>query len=236
MARGRVVLPRMRIRHRAAHGRLGPRVHPVPSRAFSAHGSRCDRRGHERGPPAPAARCERPVAWGDVLVLRGLRRGGRIGGIGDPSRAGRRGRCARARRALHRIARPGPIRARSCSDTTPPSSTRQRSGPTARRLSEARWFTREEIGRGLAGELDVRIPGGISVAHRLIRTWVTTRRRIPRRDALDSLDAEQRRAAEIVRSVAVLPARTPARRASLTRTASRTASRRARTRRTARWR
>jgi len=38
-------------------------------------------------------------------------------------------------------------------------------------IVEARWFTRDEIRRGLAGELDVRIPGGISVAHQLIRAW-----------------------------------------------------------------
>ncbi|MGO1235041.1 MAG: NAD(+) diphosphatase [Microbacterium gubbeenense] len=43
--------------------------------------------------------------------------------------------------------------------------------PDGEEIVEARWFTREEIGRGLAGELDVRVPGGISVAHRLIRTW-----------------------------------------------------------------
>lgn len=38
-------------------------------------------------------------------------------------------------------------------------------------IVQARWFTREEIGRGLAGELDVRLPGEASVANRLIRAW-----------------------------------------------------------------
>jgi len=43
--------------------------------------------------------------------------------------------------------------------------------PDGEEIIESRWFTREEIGRGLAGELDVRLPGGASVAHHLIRTW-----------------------------------------------------------------
>lgn len=43
--------------------------------------------------------------------------------------------------------------------------------PDGEEIIQARWFTRDEIRRGLAGELDVRIPGGISVAHRLIRAW-----------------------------------------------------------------
>jgi len=43
--------------------------------------------------------------------------------------------------------------------------------PDGEEIIASRWFTREEIGRGLAGELDVRLPGGASVAHHLIRTW-----------------------------------------------------------------
>lgn len=43
--------------------------------------------------------------------------------------------------------------------------------PDGEEIIETRWFTREDIRRGLAGELDVRIPGGISVAHQLIRAW-----------------------------------------------------------------
>ncbi|GGF44246.1 hypothetical protein GCM10010922_19790 [Microbacterium sorbitolivorans] len=43
--------------------------------------------------------------------------------------------------------------------------------PDGEEIIESRWFSREEIGRGLAGELDVRLPGGASVAHHLIRTW-----------------------------------------------------------------
>lgn len=43
--------------------------------------------------------------------------------------------------------------------------------PDGKEIVQARWFTRDEIRRGLAGELDVRIPRGISVAHRLIRAW-----------------------------------------------------------------
>jgi len=43
--------------------------------------------------------------------------------------------------------------------------------PDGEEIIASRWFTREEIGRGLAGELDVRLPGGASVAHHLIRAW-----------------------------------------------------------------
>ncbi len=43
--------------------------------------------------------------------------------------------------------------------------------PDGEEIISSRWFTREEIGRGLRGELDVRLPGGLSVAHRLIRAW-----------------------------------------------------------------
>ncbi|MFG6401800.1 NAD(+) diphosphatase [Microbacterium sp. P04] len=34
-----------------------------------------------------------------------------------------------------------------------------------------RWFTRAEIGEGLAGTGDVKLPGPASIAHRLIREW-----------------------------------------------------------------
>lgn len=34
-----------------------------------------------------------------------------------------------------------------------------------------RWFTRDEIGRALAGESDVVLPGRASIAHRLIADW-----------------------------------------------------------------
>ncbi|MTE22895.1 NAD(+) diphosphatase [Microbacterium sp. ZXX196] len=34
-----------------------------------------------------------------------------------------------------------------------------------------RWFSRDEVARGLRGEGDVSLPGGVSVAHRLIRAW-----------------------------------------------------------------
>ena len=43
--------------------------------------------------------------------------------------------------------------------------------PDGEEIIASRWFTREEVGRGLAGELDVRLPSGASVAHHLIRTW-----------------------------------------------------------------
>jgi NAD+ diphosphatase len=34
-----------------------------------------------------------------------------------------------------------------------------------------RWFTRDEIGAGLAGESELRLPGSASIAHRLITDW-----------------------------------------------------------------
>jgi NAD+ diphosphatase len=43
--------------------------------------------------------------------------------------------------------------------------------PDGEEIIASRWFTRDEIGRGLDGELDVRLPGGASVAYHLIRTW-----------------------------------------------------------------
>lgn len=38
-------------------------------------------------------------------------------------------------------------------------------------IAAVRWFTRDEIGRALAGEGDVRLPGSASIAHRLIADW-----------------------------------------------------------------
>lgn len=43
--------------------------------------------------------------------------------------------------------------------------------PDGEEIIETRWFTREEIGRALRGEGDVSLPGGVSVAHHLIRAW-----------------------------------------------------------------
>lgn len=43
--------------------------------------------------------------------------------------------------------------------------------PDGEEIVEVRWFTRDEIGRGLRGEGEVALPGGVSVAHRLIRAW-----------------------------------------------------------------
>ncbi|WP_036320598.1 NAD(+) diphosphatase [Microbacterium indicum] len=43
--------------------------------------------------------------------------------------------------------------------------------PDGEEIVEARWFTREEIGRGLRGEGDVGLPGATSIAHRIIRAW-----------------------------------------------------------------
>jgi NAD+ diphosphatase len=38
-------------------------------------------------------------------------------------------------------------------------------------IAAVRWFTRDEIGRALAGETDVVLPGPASIAHRLIADW-----------------------------------------------------------------
>ncbi|WP_106814304.1 NAD(+) diphosphatase [Microbacterium timonense] len=38
-------------------------------------------------------------------------------------------------------------------------------------IAAVRWFTRDEIGRALAGEGDVVLPGTASIAHRLIADW-----------------------------------------------------------------
>lgn len=40
-------------------------------------------------------------------------------------------------------------------------------------IAAVRWFTRAEIGRALADEGDVRLPGRASIAHRLISDWFT---------------------------------------------------------------
>jgi NAD+ diphosphatase len=38
-------------------------------------------------------------------------------------------------------------------------------------IAAVRWFTRDEIGAGLAGEGEIVLPGRASIAHRLIRDW-----------------------------------------------------------------
>lgn len=38
-------------------------------------------------------------------------------------------------------------------------------------IAAVRWFTRDEIGAGLAGDGDLTLPGPASIAHRLIRAW-----------------------------------------------------------------
>lgn len=38
-------------------------------------------------------------------------------------------------------------------------------------IAEVRWFTRDEIGAGLAGDGGVILPGPVSIAHSLIRAW-----------------------------------------------------------------
>lgn len=38
-------------------------------------------------------------------------------------------------------------------------------------IATVRWFTRDEVGRALAGEGDVVLPGRASIAHRLIADW-----------------------------------------------------------------
>jgi len=42
-------------------------------------------------------------------------------------------------------------------------------------IAAVRWFTRDEIGRALAGESDVVLPGRASIAHRLISDWYEAR-------------------------------------------------------------
>lgn len=43
--------------------------------------------------------------------------------------------------------------------------------PDGEEIVAVRWFTRAEIGAGLAGESDLRLPGTASIAHRLISDW-----------------------------------------------------------------
>jgi NAD+ diphosphatase len=38
-------------------------------------------------------------------------------------------------------------------------------------IAEVRWFSRDEIGAGLDGEGGVILPGPVSIAHSLIRSW-----------------------------------------------------------------
>jgi NAD+ diphosphatase len=38
-------------------------------------------------------------------------------------------------------------------------------------IAAVRWFTRDQIGRALAGDGDVVLPGRSSIAHRLIADW-----------------------------------------------------------------
>ncbi|MFT4234474.1 MAG: NAD(+) diphosphatase [Microbacterium sp.] len=44
--------------------------------------------------------------------------------------------------------------------------------PDGEEIVDARWFTREEATRALAGDGDVGFPSSVSIAHRLIRAWV----------------------------------------------------------------
>jgi NAD+ diphosphatase len=43
--------------------------------------------------------------------------------------------------------------------------------PDGQEIVAVRWFSRDEIGAGLAGESDLVLPGTASIAHRLIRDW-----------------------------------------------------------------
>ncbi|MEZ3159744.1 NAD(+) diphosphatase [Microbacterium sp. BWT-B31] len=43
--------------------------------------------------------------------------------------------------------------------------------PDGEEIVEVRWFGRDEIGRGLAGEGDLKLPGPSSIAHSLISDW-----------------------------------------------------------------
>ncbi|KRB35713.1 NAD(+) diphosphatase [Microbacterium sp. Root180] len=43
--------------------------------------------------------------------------------------------------------------------------------PDGEEIVDVRWFTRAEIGAGLAGESDLGLPGAASIAHRLISDW-----------------------------------------------------------------
>jgi NAD+ diphosphatase len=39
-------------------------------------------------------------------------------------------------------------------------------------LEDARWFTREEIVRAVAGEGEIHVPPPYAIAHRLVSTWL----------------------------------------------------------------
>ncbi|KQZ04943.1 NADH pyrophosphatase [Microbacterium sp. Root53] len=43
--------------------------------------------------------------------------------------------------------------------------------PDGTEILAVRWFTRDEIGEGLAGRGSTAFPSGVSIAHRLIRAW-----------------------------------------------------------------
>ncbi|GAA1992412.1 NAD(+) diphosphatase [Microbacterium pumilum] len=43
--------------------------------------------------------------------------------------------------------------------------------PDGEEIIAVRWFTRDEIGAGLAGESDLLLPGRASIAHRLVSGW-----------------------------------------------------------------
>ena len=43
--------------------------------------------------------------------------------------------------------------------------------PDGEEIIDVRWFTRAEIGAGLAGESDLLLPGPASIAHGLITAW-----------------------------------------------------------------
>ena len=103
------------------------------ARALPAHRPRRDRRDHQRAAPRSAASRARTRLWAGepLLVLRGVRRGGRVARGRRGTRSARRGRgsawstCATAGR------RPGRTRARSCSDSSPQRPTMPR--PSGRR-------------------------------------------------------------------------------------------------------
>ncbi|WP_221585231.1 NAD(+) diphosphatase [Microbacterium sp. G2-8] len=44
--------------------------------------------------------------------------------------------------------------------------------PDGDEIIDVRWMSRDEVARGLRGEGDVALPSSVSVAHRIIRSWV----------------------------------------------------------------
>jgi len=46
--------------------------------------------------------------------------------------------------------------------------------PDGEEIVDVRWFTRAELAEAFAGAGDVSLPGGASIAHRLIRDWMDT--------------------------------------------------------------